>query len=198
VGAADNPGLRDARVSDARRIAELIDLAGEGIPLWLWAQDASGDQTPLDFGALRAAREGVNFSFRNAVVAEIGEQVVGMMLGYRLPDSTGSGDLWELPSIVRPMVELELMVPGSFYINALAVLPDFQGSGIGSRLLEIANERGRAAGCKLLSLIVFEENRDAVRLYLQRGYTTAARRPAVSHPCCPLSGEILLMTRQVW
>lgn len=72
--------------------------------------------------ALRAARESGGFSYRNAHVAERDGRVVAMLLGYRLPEPYDAGDLEALPSVVRPLVELEALAPGSWYVNAVAAL----------------------------------------------------------------------------
>ena len=197
--AASSPLYRDARRDDARVLAQLIEIAGEGIPTYLWAQQAKPGQDPVDVGAERAARDDANFSYRNAVVAQAEGQVVGMLLAYPLP-TPGLEDLAELPAIpelLRPLVELEYQVPGSYYINALAVFAAFRGSGIGAALLALAESRAGAAGCETLSVQVFAENEGAFRLYRRCGYDVVDRRPIVAHECYPYSTEVLLMTRAV-
>ncbi len=190
---------RDARAGDARAIAQLIEIAGEGIPGFLWSQSVAPGQDPLDYGAERAARQDANFSYRNAVVAESGGAVVGMLLGYRLPQPTAEdlAALSDIPPLLRPLVDLEYQAPGSFYVNALGVFAALQGRGIGSALLAIAGQRARQAGCSLLSLQVFAENEAACRLYRRHGYAVVDRRPIIAHPCYPYSTEVLLMTRAV-
>ena len=197
--AASSPLYRDARRDDARVLAQLIEIAGEGIPTYLWAQQAKPGQDPVGVGAARAARDDANFSYRNAVVAQAEGQVVGMLLAYPLP-TPGLEDLAELPAIpelLRPLVELEYQVPGSYYINALAVLAAFRGSGIGAALLALAESRAGGAGCETLSVQVFAENEGAFRLYRRCGYDVVDRRPIVAHECYPYSTEVLLMTRAV-
>ncbi len=83
--AANSPvSLRRASVDDARAVARLMAIAGEGIPMWLWGRAAKTGQDPLFVGTERAARPEANFSYRNAVLAQRAGQTVGMMLGYRL------------------------------------------------------------------------------------------------------------------
>jgi ribosomal protein S18 acetylase RimI-like enzyme len=55
-------------------------------------------------------------------------------------------------------------------VHDLAVLPDFQGRGIGRALLAAAEERARARGCCKLTLEVREDNHRARKLYAQRGF----------------------------
>ena len=197
--AASLPLYRDARKDDARALAQLIEIAGEGIPSYLWAQQARDGQTALDVGAERAAREGSNFSYRNAVVAHVEGEIAGMVLAYRLPEPTPEewAALPEIPALLRPLVELEYQVPGSYYVNALAVFQPYRRLGLGSALLAIAETRAGAAGCDGLSVQVFAENQEAHRLYERCGYAVVDRRPVIAHDCYPYSTEVLLMTRPV-
>ena len=55
-------------------------------------------------------------------------------------------------------------------VHDLAVLPDFQGRGIGRALLVAAEERARARGCAKLTLEVREDNVRARGLYHQSGF----------------------------
>ena len=195
--AASSPLYRDARREDARVLAQLIEIAGEGIPGYLWSLQAKPGQDPVEVGAERAARDDANFSYRNTVVAQAEGQVVGMLLAYPLPTPRPE-DLAELPAIpelLRPLVELEYQVPGSYYINALAVFAAHRGRGIGAALLALAEARAVGAGCETLSVQVFAENLGAHRLYRRNGYGVADRRPIVAHECYPYSTEVLLMTR---
>ncbi len=190
---------RTARRDDAGAVAQLMEIAGEGIPSFLWLQSAEPGQTPLEIGAARAAREDGNFSYRNAVLAQLGDTVAGMLLAYRLPQPNADdiAALPTMPALLRPIIELEHEVPGSFYVNALAVFPQYQGQGLGGKLLSIAQERAQAVGCDTLSLQVFAENERAFRFYQRHGYELADRRPIVAHPCYPYSTEVLLVTRRL-
>lgn len=197
--AVPRPSYRDARRDDARALAQLIEIAGEGIPTYLWAQQAKLGQSPLDVGTERAAREDANFSYRNAVVAQVEGKVAGMILAYRLaaPSPEEIAELPQIPALLRPLVELEHRVPGSYYINALAVFAPCRGGGIGAALLDLAEARAAAADCDTLSVQVFAENEGACRLYRRSGYAVVDRRPIVAHECYPYSTEVLLMTRPV-
>jgi ribosomal protein S18 acetylase RimI-like enzyme len=196
--AANSPvSLRRASVDDARAVARLMAIAGEGIPMWLWGRAAKTGQDPLFVGTERAARPEANFSYRNAVLAQRAGQTVGMMLGYRLeaptPDETAG--LGDLPEPLRPFAELEARVPGSFYVNALAVFDAYRDSGIGTRLLQAAAGRATALGCPRLSLMVFSQNIGAVRLYERNGYRAIDARPIPPHSCHPYDDRVLLMAR---
>jgi ribosomal protein S18 acetylase RimI-like enzyme len=55
-------------------------------------------------------------------------------------------------------------------IESLAVLPEYRGSGIGTRLLEALEAELAADGVRDLILGVLPGNTDAIRLYQRRGY----------------------------
>ena len=190
------PPLRRATRRDARAIAELSDQAGHGIPGYLWSQSAKEGQPSIEVGIERILREETNFSYRNAVVAELEGRVAALMLAYPLPEHSDV-NLDELPDLLRPLEQLEQKVPGSFYINILAAYPEFRGLGLGTKLLEAAPALASGAGCSELSLEVFEQNEGAVRLYERHGYRELARLPAVPHPSYPYAGYVVLMTRSV-
>lgn len=189
--------LRDATRADARDLAHLIDLAGEGLPAYLWEQMAEGDTSPLAIGAQRAGREEGGFSYRHARVCIERGRVVGMIIAYRLPDPCGLEDLDDAPVTVRPLLCLEARVPGSWYINGIATLPAARRKGVGRLLMAQAEASAIGAGCRELSLIVAEENRTACGIYRRLGFREVAALPLVPWPGCPHGGRWLLMTRQL-
>jgi len=121
--------------------------------------------------------------------------VAGMLLGYVLPDPYDVRDLEEYPDVVRPLVALEALVAGSWYINALAVTDRCRGQGIGRRLMSLAEELAELAAAPTLSLIVADENRIAVRLYERLGYKPIAHRRPVPYPGSHVRGSWILMTK---
>jgi ribosomal protein S18 acetylase RimI-like enzyme len=79
----------------------------------------------------------------------------------------------------------------------MAVDEEHRGHGIGTMLLEEAERTGRRLGFAKLSLIVFEQNVQARRLYLRHGYVEALRQPVVPHPLIHYTGDALLMVKSV-
>lgn len=190
--------LRAATPTDGRTLAKLIDIAGEGIPHWLWSGLAVDGQSALDVGEERARREAGGFSYRNAIVAERNAAVAGMMLGYRIaePRAEDRAAVTDLPAPLRPFVELEHQSVGSFYVNALAVFPGRRDGGIGRTLLAAAEDRARSLGAAHMSIQAFEQNTGAVRLYERIGYERADTRPVRDHPCQPYyDGDVVLLLK---
>ena len=135
------------------------------------------------------------FSYRNAIVAEVGGEIAACLVGYRLDDPYDLGDLEDIPPLVRPLVLLEAKAPGSWYVNVLATFPEFRRQGIGMELLGIAEEKAREEGAHALSVIVAGENEPAARLYAAAGYEALATVPIVAFPGCPHGGDWLLMVK---
>lgn len=189
--------IRAATPDDSLDLARLANIAGAGIPAACWAGDSRPGESIEQTGARLVSDPDSNFSYRNAHLAEIKGRIAGMLLAYRLSDEVADENLDALPSYVRPMVELEQEVIGSFYINMIATYPEFRGLGVGTRLLALVDDLAREAGCELASIDVFEQNSGAVRLYEQIGFRVVDRRPAVPDDCHPYTGDILLLTRSV-
>ncbi len=189
--------VRDAEEAEARDIAYLLNLAGEGIPEYLWRGGVKGKESPLDVGTRRAAREEGVFSYTRARVCTADNRLVGMVLSYRQPDPYGVGDLSEYPEVVRPLVELEAQAPGSWYINAIATFEGHRGKGVARTLLADVEDRARAKLCDRLSLIVASENPGAKRLYEHIGFKPVTSLPVVPYPGCLHAGDWILMIRDL-
>jgi ribosomal protein S18 acetylase RimI-like enzyme len=150
-------------------------MAGEGLASHFWAGMAEPGETPLAAGMRRAAGgEGV-LSWRNAVVAEIGDRVVGGLVAYRIGAEPRPLDT--LPAVFRPLQALENQAPGTHYVNVLATYPEFRRRGVASRLLAEAERQG--LGARGLSLIVADRNLAARRLYEAWGFAESARAEMV-------------------
>ena len=192
--------IREATPEDAPALAKLIDIAGEGVPSWLWAQMAAEGQSPIEVGEQRARRDSGGFSWRNALVSERGGQIAAMVLGYRIdaPSEEDRAGIENLPETLQPFVELEHRSAGSFYVNALATLPGRRGLGLGSALMRAAETKAKAQGISLMSIQAYEQNTGAVRLYERLGYRRAETRPVLSHPCQPYyDGRVLLLLKDI-
>ena len=195
MNAQADTSLRQATAADARALAKLIDIAGEGIPTWLWTRRCVEGQTPLEVGAERARRPSGGFSYRNALIAEKDGVPLGMVLSYPIVEAPDD-DPDDLPAPIAPFVALEALSVGTWYINALAVFPGYRSGGIGAQLLRAAEGLARAAGFDMMSLQVYGQNTGAVRLYERLGYEVSATEPVRLHPCPPYyTGDVLLLKK---
>ena len=193
----NKPSIRQADTFDAENLARLINLAGEGIPNWLWTRACVEGQTPLEVGIERAKRTTGGFSYTNALIAEHDSQAMGMVLSYAI-DETPSDNPDELPAPIAPFVALEKLSVGTWFINALAVFEEVQSRGIGTQLLMAADDLARANSRNEMSIQVYSQNTGAVRLYERHGYKLAASEPVRLHPCPPYyTGDVLLMKKSL-
>lgn len=189
--------IRQADASDAESLARLINLAGEGIPNWLWARACVEGQTPLDIGIERARRTQGGFSYTNALVAEPHGYPIGMVLSYAITAAPTENPN-DLPAPIAPFVALEKLSVDTWFINALAVFAEGQNRGIGSQLLTAAEELAQAKGFQKMSIQVYGQNSGAVRLYERHGYQLVASDPVRLHPCPPYyTGDVLLLIKKL-
>lgn len=186
-----------ARIEDCLAIAELAQLAGHGIPGYFWTEWQQPGDSIVEAGARKAACETTDFSYRNARLAWIDEKVAGMLMAYRMSAAGSENeDPADFPEFVQPMIELELLVPDSFYINMLATFPQFRGNGVGTALMGLVDELAHALGCNLVSMEVFDSNPGALRLYQRLGYEIIAQRDMIASAYLP-AGQVLLLTKPV-
>jgi GNAT superfamily N-acetyltransferase len=171
--------FRHATPQDAAPLAELVNLAGEGLPLYLWGQMAEPGESAWEVGRRRAHREEGSFSYRNAIVVEADGRIVAALVGYPLPDAPEPIDYDRMPALFVPLQELENLAPCTWYVNVLATYAAYRGRGYGTRLLGIADQLAAATGRTGLSIIVADANSNARRLYERCGYAQAAVRPMI-------------------
>jgi ribosomal protein S18 acetylase RimI-like enzyme len=187
--------LRPAQLADAPVLAQLVNYAGEGMPLYLWEKLAADGQTVWDVGRRRAERETGSFSYRNATNVESIGTAAGALIGYEIakePEPVPS----DMPAMFVPLQELENLAPDTWYVNVLAVLPQFRGTGLGSRLLALADETGERLKKSGMSVIVADNNTGARRLYERFGYAEAGRRPIAKEGWQTEGREWMLLTKE--
>ena len=171
---------RPALRRDAPIIARVVAMAiGDEVAL----HNYCGDDYLAVLEAV-ARTKSTQYSWQNAIVAECDGVVAGAVVGY---DGACLGALREgtlsvirryvgrLPSIVD---ETEV---GEYYLDSVAVLPQFRGHGVGRALVEAFVTCAYARGAERVGLIVDVENPDAEKLYLSCGFRSVGERSFFSH-----------------
>ena len=129
-------------------------------------------------------REANRFSYQFVNVAEVSERVVGLLLAYsgremeslRFPMARQLLVVCGLPGIFRflrrglPLMGVREAEAEEYFVNSLAVLPSFQGQGIGTHLLSWGESKAKTLGLGKCSLTVEIGNRQASSLYEHLGY----------------------------
>lgn len=188
--------IRKATASDAAHLARFINMAADDLPLHFWRKTVGPEGDPWALGQERAARATGNFSYSNAWLAEVEGAVGACLLGYAAEEEPGPIDP-DTPPIFVPLLQLEALAPGSWYLNVLATYEGFRGKGLGSALLAHAEAVAAAAGHETISLIAADTHRDALRLYTAKGYRQIACRPVVKGDWEVDANEWRLFTKAV-
>lgn len=188
--------IRKATAADAAHLVRFINMAADDLPLHFWRKSVGEGGDPVAYGLERAQRESGSFSFNNAWLAEVDGQVGACLLGYAADETPAPIDP-DTPPIFVPLLELEAMAPGSWYLNVLATDEASRGKGLGSALLRHAEDVARKAGHRVISLIAADTHQDALRLYTAKGFTEVARRPVVRGDWQVDASEWILFTKPV-
>ncbi len=192
---AFNPGevaLRPARKSDCGTIASLYSISSDGVADYIWTQLAGPGDNILDVGQRRYEREDGVFSYRSCTVAVLKDEIIGMLVAFPM-HVTGDAADENADPVLAPYSVLE--EDNSYYICGMAFFPPYRGHGLGTRFLELAEKQARERSLPKMSLIVFEQNAGAKRLYQRQGYREVARQPVVPHPLIHYTGDALLMVK---
>ena len=186
--------IRKAQAKDAAHLVRFINMAADDLPMHFWRKSVGPEGDPIAYGMERAARETGSFSFNSAWLAEVDGAVAACLLGYPAEDEP-SPIAPDTPPVFVPLLELEALAPGSWYLNVLATYDSFRGKGCGSALLAEAEAITRADGRKTISLITADTHHDAQRLYATKGYVEIARRPVVKGDWQVDASEWILMIK---
>jgi hypothetical protein len=183
--------LRPAEKADSPGIARLFLISSDGLAEYIWSRIAGPGEDLAAVGARRYAREGVAFSYQNCLIAERGGEVAGMLHAFRW-SATRRRRRRPTPSCALQRAR-GLRQPLRLGRSPLPAAPR-----PGHR--DAADGRGRGAralGLPRVSLICFERNEGAMRLYRRLGYAEVGRRPVVPHPTLHYAdGDAILLARR--
>ncbi|MGE6783185.1 GNAT family N-acetyltransferase [Ensifer adhaerens] len=168
--------IRPAERREAAELAILVDIAAHGFASWLWygaVQHGVAD-TAFERGRNKLREEQGPGNWRDALVAEVDDEVAGLSVGYAIgPDVSG---VVARHPVLEPLLALQRQIVGHWFIESLGVYRHQRGRGIGTALL--AKEFMRAASAPV-SLITESHNVSAQALYRANGFGEAARVEAV-------------------
>lgn len=184
--------IRKAQINDCRKIAELYQISSDGVADYIWTKLARPGEDLLEVGRRRYERTGTPFSYENCRIVEIGGTTVGMLVAFPMDVDE---EYVEQDPVLFPYSVLE--EDRSYYICGMAVTPAYRNRGIGTSLLAEAEKSCRELGLEKLSLIVFEQNQSAKRLYERFGYVEKIRHPVTPHPLIHYTGYAVLMVKDL-
>ena len=185
--------FRPAGKQDCGDIARLYAISSDGVANYVWSTLAEPGEDPADVGRRRYEREDTQFSYRNCTIAEVDGATAGMLVAF--PINVDPEAEPETDPVLAPFSKLEN--DDSYYICGVALFERYRGNGIGSHFMRLAEEKANALGLEKTSLIVFEQNQGAKRLYERIGYKETAREKVVPHPLIHVDGDAILMVKQL-
>jgi ribosomal protein S18 acetylase RimI-like enzyme len=190
---------RDGKKKDCLRLAELDNIASQGAVNYLF-HDLVPGFTPVQVVAHGLEGDDHPHSYRSAIVAEYNNEVVGMALSY---PSRFHGVTEEMKGFF-PAERLEhfkhffsARVEDSLFLDALGVLPEFRGKGIGTELIHLTEKKAVENGHTVVSLMVFADNTEARRLYERCGFAVVETVELLPHDLIPHEGGCLLMSCRI-
>jgi ribosomal protein S18 acetylase RimI-like enzyme len=97
-----------------------------------------------------------------------------MVLGYRLPVPEHAATMRRRCDSLHPVSWLERRPPASYYLNTLAIYPEYQKLGFGGLLLSTAEAEARRSGSSCMILETARDNHSAMRFYGRNGFVAWA------------------------
>lgn len=192
-----NITYRVGEKKDCVKIAEGIDKASGGIISFLYEglrEDAVESISSI------LAIEGGNDSYKNAFIAEVEQQVVGMVYSY---PARFYGISPEMRSFF-PQERLEHVqeffstrLEDSLLLDSIYVNESMRGYGVGRKLVELTKERARQLGFNKVSLMVMADNQRARKVYEKSGFYQVEHVQLGNHPLIPHEGGVYLMACDV-
>jgi ribosomal protein S18 acetylase RimI-like enzyme len=132
-----------------------------------------------------AAATATQYSYQNALVAETEQgELVGGVVGY---DGallnvlrTGTWNVIKQHTSNVPTMTDETE-SGEFYLDSLAVMPNYRGHGVGEKLILKLTEKAFVEGHKKVGLIVDKDNPRAEALYTNIGFERVGEKDFLGH-----------------
>ena len=185
---------RSATLDDCTQLTLIADMASRRLASYFWGQSAGAGQSAFVFGRDVIRNNETHLAhFTNWRVAERGGIFIGAFNGHILPPA----EQQPRPDspVAQPPYELKQIAAGSWYLPALAIMPEFQGLGYAPPLLKEAERCANYAGATELTLLVGSFNHKALRLYTKCGFIARDRRSFVPFPGSDSEGEWILMSK---
>lgn len=172
--------VRVATQEDAKLIAKAVAMAiGDEVAL----RDYCGDYYLAVLSEV-ARREDTQYSWRYALIAMVDDAEAGAIVGYN------GAQLQELRNgtfaVLRKLIGRTPTIAdeteaGEYYLDSVAVLPEYRGMGVGQALISALCDKAFADGHERVGLIVDFDNPQAEKLYTALGFERVGTRLFFGH-----------------
>ena len=172
--------IRRAKIEDSKVIATHMALVMKDIVYQFIGENSMEKAT--QFLEYFISKEANQYSYENCWVVEYEEGIVAVANIY------DGAKLRELRTPVAEIIKLmfnrefnpeDETQAGEFYIDCIGVHPDWQGKGIGSKMLKFFIDEYVHKRNKTLGLLVDKGNHNAKRLYLKSGFKIIGEKTLV-------------------
>lgn len=172
-------------IDEGREFAFYLDQAAEGFFRFMLGPDS------VEIIASAFTQPNHDLSYENVNFVERDKAIIGMVSGYTAeqhgrfseqPLKLAAGRfnlrLILVSILFAPFLRIiDTIAPGDFYIQAIAIEPGMRGEGIGSVLMDTAEELAVNDGSTRISLDVAANNVGARRFYEHRDMTVESQWP---------------------
>lgn len=172
--------IRPATIADAAIIARAVTMG-------IGDKEALVHYCGTDYVSVLTAiatKEGTQYSWQNALIADVDGQAAGVIVAY---DGARLYELREgtlkvvMEKVGRIPVVADETQSGEYYIDTLAVMPEFRGIGVGKMLIKALCSKVHAKGYACVGLIVDNQNLRAQALYSSLGFKQVGLTPFFGH-----------------
>ncbi len=175
----------DPTIEDGQLFARYLDQAAEGFFGFMLGGRS------VDILARAFLHPDHDLSYQHVTFAAQNRHIVGMISGYTatqhhhasdqpLKQAAGKYNLrFMLVSLLfAPLMRiLDTITNGDYYLQAIAVDKELRGEGLGSALMDLAENRAQTCDSKRICLDVSADNGVARKSYEQRGMTIESQWP---------------------
>ena len=167
----NNMIVRKAKREDAKVIATYMMLAMKEIVYQFIGEDSSKRATQVLESLIN--KKANQYSYENCWVVESKEGIIAVANIYdgaklqelRIPVAEAIKSMFN-----RDFSPEDETQAGEFYIDCVGVHPNYQGKGVGSKIIEYLIDEYVHKRNKTLGLLVDKDNPNAKRLYLKLGF----------------------------
>lgn len=163
--------IRDATPSDAPFLAKCIMA---GMHFYDFETQIPSERDIYDRLVECERREDLLYSYARTRIAEVDGSVAGSLLSYpgdiyREMREKTFRELW-LDFVKMDQASDQEADPGEYYLDTLAVLPQYRRRGIGRALLEDGIRKGQSLGYGRITLVADHDMPHLIKLYEEIGF----------------------------
>lgn len=204
--------LRPATRSDAPTLAKISLLAAGGT-FELLLKGLKWRVTPEMVLTTLCEAENTEYSYHYYQLVEVDKKIAGGV------NYVSVEDRYQLAPNINPIVQEkfkfgilqlflflrrarhlrgmnEIRAPkNSLHINDIAVFPEYQGLGLGKRLVQFVIDNAKQRGFEYVSLYVWADNNNAIEFYKKMGFEISKTAQVRRHRFLPHDGSHLMLKK---